>query len=135
MAGQFLQPEHHRGDANTIGGYQAVHDRPAAFEGSDGCSYSVELLADQTSDPATPWGGYIMFIRWARIGAQSPEGHLETDFLVLGATPDEALQRLGALSLAAVRDALEARLAAARAATQDRGTSHRWWDAMRQEGQ
>ena len=34
--GQFLPADHSRGDANTIGGYIAVHSRPAAFEGSDG---------------------------------------------------------------------------------------------------
>jgi hypothetical protein len=33
---RFRQPDHSKGDASTIGGYAAVHDRPAAFEGSDG---------------------------------------------------------------------------------------------------
>jgi hypothetical protein len=32
---QFRQPDFSRGDPNTLGGYMAVHDRPAAFEGSD----------------------------------------------------------------------------------------------------
>ena len=33
----------------------AVHDRPAAFEGSDGFSYSVEIMAEETGDAAAPW--------------------------------------------------------------------------------
>ena len=37
---QHRQPDHSRGDANTLGGYAAVHDRPAAFEGADGFSYT-----------------------------------------------------------------------------------------------
>ena len=32
-----------RATQSTIGGYAAVHGRPAAFEGSDGFSYSVEI--------------------------------------------------------------------------------------------
>ena len=32
MSGRFLPPDHSRGDANTIGGYTAVHARPAAFD-------------------------------------------------------------------------------------------------------
>ena len=44
---QFRQPDFSKGDPNTLGGYTAVHDRPAAFEGSDGFSYSVEVLADR----------------------------------------------------------------------------------------
>ena len=38
---QFRQPDHSKGDANTLGGYIAVHDRPAAFEGADGFSYTA----------------------------------------------------------------------------------------------
>ena len=36
--------------AGAIGGYMAVHDRPAAFEGSDGMSYSVEIVSDVGND-------------------------------------------------------------------------------------
>ena len=43
MSGQWLQPDHSLGDANTIGGYMRVHARPAAFEGPDGLSYSVAI--------------------------------------------------------------------------------------------
>ena len=44
--GQFLPADHSKGDANTLGGYMAVHARPAAFEGSDGASYSAEIVTD-----------------------------------------------------------------------------------------
>ena len=44
--GRFIPPDHSKGDESTLGGYMAVHARPAAFEGSDGMSYSVEILAE-----------------------------------------------------------------------------------------
>ena len=117
---QFKPADHSRGDDNTIGGYAAVHDRPAAFEGSDGYSYSVELLTDATGDAGEPWGGYILFVRWARMGAQTPEGHLETDFLVRASAEPDARGRLGALPLSAVHDALEQCIAAHSDATPSR---------------
>ena len=43
-----ISPPITRGDANTIGGYMAVHGRPAAFEGTDGLSYSVEIVTAPT---------------------------------------------------------------------------------------
>ena len=70
MSGRFLPPDHSRGDANTIGGYAAVHARPAAFEGSDGMSYSVEIAVDDTGTADQPFGAYLLFLRWRRIGAQ-----------------------------------------------------------------
>ena len=130
MAGQFLPADHSRGDANTIGGYMAVHARPAAFEGADGMSYSVALETDETGDPAAPVGAYLLFVRWRRVGAPGVEGHLETDFLAFGATAEEARERLGRTSLADVKAALDALL-------EDRsggGPARKWWDAMREEG-
>ena len=67
MPGQHLPADHGRGDANTIGGYAAVHGRPAAFEGTDGLSYSVEIVTSATGDPERPWGAYLLFVRWSRI--------------------------------------------------------------------
>jgi len=66
MSGRFLPPDHSRGDANTIGGYAAVHSRPAAFEGSDGMSYSVEIVVDETEIVGRPFGAYLLFMRWRR---------------------------------------------------------------------
>ena len=127
---RFQPPDHSKGDANTLGGYMAVHDRPAAFEGSDGFSYSVEIVTDATTDAAAPYAGYLLFVKWARIGAQSPEGHLETDYLARAATDDDARAAVGAWPLSAVKRALDELIAA-----KDGGVSRRrWWDAMRDEG-
>lgn len=126
---RYKQPDHSRGDERTIGGYAAVHERPAAFEGADGYSYSVELLTDETGDVVAPWGGFVLFVRWARVGAQSPEGHLESEFLVTGPDQQAARTALGALSLERVKEVLDA-LVARRSET---GVQRRWWDAMREE--
>jgi hypothetical protein len=125
---RFRQPDHAKGDANTLGGYMAVHDRPAAFEGSDGFSYSVEIVTDSTGDTAQPYAAYLLFVRWARIGAQSPEGHLETDYLATATTEAEARAALGAWQLASVKATLDTLIAA------QHGTAprRRWWDAMRE---
>jgi hypothetical protein len=124
--GRFLPADHYKGDANTIGGYMAVHDRPAAFEGSDGMSYSVELMVDRTADAERPYAAYILFLRWRRVGAQGVEGHLETDYLAHGATPESARAAIGRMTLGEVQEALETLLAG-------RPTQRRWWDAMREE--
>src|SRR5215216_416878 len=129
MSGRFLQPDHSRGDANTIGGYTAVHARPAAFEGSDGMSYSVEIVVDETGTAGRPFGAYFMFLRWRRVGSQGIEGHLETDFLSYGATEDEARAAVGEMSLDSVRQLLN-ELIRGRSANRP---SRRWWDAMRDE--
>ena len=109
----------------------AVHDRPAAFEGSDGMSYSVAIEADVTGQLDRPWGAYFLFMRWRRVGAQGVEGHLETDYLAHGDSASDARETLGTMSLADVRTELE-RLIAARAG--DEGPARKWWDAMRDEG-
>jgi hypothetical protein len=129
MAGQFRPADHSKGDANTIGGYMAVHDRPAAFEGADGFSYSVEILAQEEPDESPPWAAFFLFVRWARIGAQSPEGHLESDYVARGATEADARSAAGLLSLSDTRSILDA-LIASRAVDQP---TRRWFDAMRDE--
>src|SRR6478736_3794372 len=60
-------PDHSKGDESTIGGYMAVHDRPAAFEGSDGFSYSVEIMADESGMGSQRWGAFFLFVKWARL--------------------------------------------------------------------
>ncbi len=124
--GRFVPPEHDKGDPNTIGGYHAVHARPAAFEGPDGYSYSVEIVADSTGDEL-PWAAYILFVRWHRTGEQTPKGHLETGYLSRGAAEQEVLADVARLPLSAVKDLLDACVVAAGGAT----TPRRWWDAMR----
>ena len=126
MPGQFLPADHSKGDANTLGGYVAVHDRPAAFEGADGFSYSVEIVADR-AEPGGRCAAYLLFVQWARIGAASPLGHLETDYLAEGDTEDAARAAVGAMPLSAVKAALDALIAA----RSGRLPTRRWWDAMR----
>ncbi|MGH7712967.1 MAG: hypothetical protein ACREOG_16875 [Gemmatimonadaceae bacterium] len=128
---RFRPPDHSKGDPNTIGGYMAVHGRPAAFEGSDGMSYSVAIESGATGDAKQPWGAYFLFMRWRRVGPQGVEGHLESDYLTFADTAAAARQALGKLSLADVREELE-RLIAARPGTER--SARKWWDAMRDEG-
>ena len=130
MPGQHLPADHSRGDANTIGGYAAVHGRPAAFEGPDGLSYSVEIVTAPTGHPERAWGAYLLFVQWARIGATAPSGHVETDFLAESDTEADAHAVVASLSLSEVRAALHAAIAER---TQGAPT-RRWWDAMRDEG-
>jgi hypothetical protein len=129
MPGQHLPADHSRGDANTIGGYAAVHGRPAAFEGTDGLSYSVEIEAAPTGDEERPFGAYLLFVQWGRIGGTSPSGHLETDFLAEADTEADARAIVGAYSLAEVRSVLHALIAARAGGTPTR----RWFDVMRDE--
>jgi hypothetical protein len=130
MHGRHLPPDHSKGDTNTLGGYMAVHDRPAAFAGADGFSYSTEILSDETGEAERPFGAYLLFVRWARIGAASPAGHLESGFVAYGATPEEATRDAGALSLNAIKQLLDELVADASGGT----PSRRWWDPMRAEG-
>lgn len=112
--GQFLPADHSKGDANTIGGYAAVHARPAAFEGRDGASYSVEIMVDETGDAAAPYAGYLLFIRW-RHGDPVATGHLETDYLTYASDEKSAHDAVGAMSLNDVKRHLDALIAAAAA--------------------
>ena len=132
--GQFLPADHSRGDANTIGGYMAVHARPAAFEGKDGASYSVEIVADETSELARPFAAYLLFVKW-REGDPVAAGHLETDYLQSGATEAEAIAKVGEMKLSEVRSVLD-ELIGRRATVESDSASGNvpWWDAMRNEG-
>ena len=124
---QFRQPDFSKGDPNTLGGYAAVHDRPAAFEGSDGVSYSVEILTDEDVGARRRWGAYLFFVKWARIGASAPSGHLESEVLARGATEDEARAEVAAMSLTEVKRVLDQLISASPAGQPAR----KWWDAMR----
>lgn len=129
MSGRFLPPDHSRGDANTIGGYAAVHARPAAFEGVDGMSYSVEIVVDETGIPDRRFGAYLLFLRWRRMGTQGIEGHLETDYLAYGDTEETARDAVGRMTLDAVKRVLDD-LVREQLANRP---ARRWWDAMRDE--
>ena len=131
MAGQHLPADPSQGDANTIGGYAAVHSRPAAFEGSDGFSYSVEIVTAATGHDEHPWGAYLLFVQWGRIGATSPSGHLESDFLAESDSELEARAVVAALSLAQVRAVLHA-LIAGRLGSEP---TRRWYDVMNDDAE
>ena len=125
--GHFHPADHSKGDANTIGGYMAVHARPAAFEGSDGASYSVEIVTDTTGEPDRPFAGYLLFVRW-REGDPVASGHLETDFLSYAATEEEARRLVGSLQLNAVKEHLDKLIEAKRVDAKP------WWESMHEEG-
>jgi hypothetical protein len=125
--GRFLPADHSKGDPNTIGGYMAVHDRPAAFEGMDGASYSVEIVADKSEDKTRPFAAYLLFVRWRETDPVAT-GHLETEFLAYGDTEEEARKLVGALLLNEVKARLDGLIKAKRAELLP------WWEAMRQEG-
>ena len=129
MSGRFIPPDHSRGDANTIGGYAAVHARPAAFEGSDGMSYSVEIIVDETDIVGRPYGAYFLFLRWRRMGTQGIEGHLETDYMAYGATEEAARAAIGTMTLTAVKQLIDELIREQSASKPTR----KWWDAMRDE--
>lgn len=126
--GQFLPPDHSAGDESTVGGYAAVHARPAALEGRDGMSYSLDVLSDSTGDPARPFGAFLLFVQWSRIGAQKAEGHLETDFVAWGATAADAERAIGAMPITEAQRLLDALIVA-----RDGAGTRRWWDGMRDE--
>ena len=121
-----LPPDPSQGDESTLGGYAAVHGRPAAFEGLDGMSYSVEPCADETGEAGARWGGYLLFLRWRRIGPPGIDGHLESDFVVRAASEAEALAALGRIPLAIAKATLDTLVR-----RQPGGVPRRrWWDAM-----
>jgi hypothetical protein len=105
----------------------AVHDRPAAFEGSDGASYSVEIVTDASGDRTRPFAAYLLFVRW-REGDPVASGHLETEFLAFAGDEDEARRLVGAMLLSEVKRRLDQLITARQVELLP------WWDAMRQEG-
>lgn len=106
---RFLPPDHSKGDETTIGGYEAVHARPAAFDGPDGFAYSVAILSDALhEDPRGAFGAYLLFLRWTRIGEEGVEGHLESDFLEFANDRATALATLGAWPVARAQEQLNA---------------------------
>ncbi|HEY5086371.1 MAG TPA: hypothetical protein VII66_03345 [Gemmatimonadaceae bacterium] len=122
--GRFLPADHEAGDANTVGGYRAVHARPAAFEGKDDESYSVDIVADEVRDPRGRFGAYLFFVHWRR-GDPVASGHLETDYIAFGESEDAARSSLGAMLLSDAKRTLDELIS--RAATPSRP----WYDVMR----
>ncbi len=123
-------PDAAAGDESTVGGYAAVHGRPAAFEAVDGFSYSVEPCADETGEGgAAAWGGYFLFLRWRRLGAQGVEGHLESDFVTRAPTEVAALDALGRVPLRVAKATLDTLVRRQPGGAPPR----RWWTAAAAE--
>lgn len=123
--GQFLPGDLSKGDPNTLGGYMAVHARPAAFEGADGVSYSAEIVTDAAPESGEGLvAGYLLFVRW-RAGDPVASGHVETEYLASGAEAD-VLREIGALTLQRVRTLLDSQL-------EKQSAGRPWWEAMRDE--
>lgn len=99
----------HADDA-TLGGYFEMHDRPPAFEGSDGHPYTVSLEVERSGDLRRPYGGYLVFPRWAETGV-GIVGHVETPTLNEGPSQEDVLAALGELTLFEVQDLLERAIA------------------------
>ncbi len=99
-------------DDATLGGYLDKHDRPPAFQGSDGHPYTVSLEVERTGDLREPYAGYLVFPRWAETGV-GIVGHRETPTLCAGASEEGAMGELRAMTLHQVQDALEHAIAEA----------------------
>ena len=100
--------------------------RPAALEGRDGFSYSLEILSDSTGETKRPFGAYLMFVKWSRLGAQKVEGHLESEFLTFGGSAEAAESQLSAMKLAEAQRVLDGLLSA-----RDGASSRRWINALK----
>lgn len=90
----------------TLGGYLEVHDRPPAFEGSDGHPYTVSIEVEQTANLLAPYLGFLVFPRWAHTGV-GIVGHVESATLIEGRSRQEVEEHLGALTLLEVQGILE----------------------------
>lgn len=97
----------------TLGGYFQTHDRPPAFEGSDGHPYTVSIEVEKTGDLRTPYSGYLVFPRWAETGV-GIVGHVETATLSEAPTETDARAAIAHLSLYQVQTLLEGAIAASR---------------------
>ena len=96
----------------TLGGYMQKHQRAAAFGGSDGGAYSVAIYVEDEPDVRGLYGAALLFVRWSPAGDR-PVGHVESETLAWGKTPEEAQSRLEALSLYDVKAALDEAIASA----------------------
>jgi hypothetical protein len=66
----------------------------------------VSPLVDDDPDTNGRYGAALLFVRWAE-GGDRPDGHLETEYLAHGLTPEEALVPLLAMTLGQVQQRLE----------------------------
>jgi hypothetical protein len=60
---------------------------------------------DDVPDAGGRYGAALLFVRWG--DGERPVGHLETDYLAFGPTPESALAPLLALTLREVKEHLD----------------------------
>jgi len=65
----------------------------------------VSPWVDDASGADGRYGAALLFVRWG--GGEKPVGHVETDYLAFGATPEAALAPLLALTLREVKEHLD----------------------------
>jgi hypothetical protein len=97
-------------DDSTLGGYFSVHERPPAFEGSDGMAYSVAVYVDAEPQADGTFGAALLFVQWDAAG-EAPAGHVETEQLVRADTAAGADAAIRALTLQEVKDHLDRAIA------------------------
>lgn len=88
----------------TLGGYMARHERPAAFEGSDGEPYTVDIEVDDLGDGR--FASFLLFVRWAGSGAGIMD-HRESDDVAIADTEQAARDAALALPLDRVKGLLD----------------------------
>jgi len=89
----------------TLGGYWREHERPPAFSGRDGDSYTVEIITERAGpEPDDPWCAYLFYLRWR---GSDPVGHVESDVLAEAESQAAARAALEALTLHEVKEILD----------------------------
>ena len=63
-------------------------------------------MTDETGNASAPWGAYLFFVRWGH-GEPEVKGHLESAFIVTGASEAVVKHQLGAMQLATVKATLD----------------------------
>lgn len=88
----------------TLGGYLREHQRPPAFKGPDGDSYTVEILTEHEEADGGPWFAYLFFLRWR---GNEPVGHVESRYLAGAPTEEDARAEVERLALHEVKTLLD----------------------------
>ncbi len=89
----------------TLGGYLSEHERPPAFAGPDGASYTVEIIAEPVgSEDGGPWTAYLFFLQWR---GGEPVGHVESEYLAEAEAEESARAELEKLTLHEVKAILD----------------------------
>ena len=90
----------------TLGGYLEVHNRPPAFEGSDGHPYTVSIEVERTANLRAPFVAFLVFPRWAQTGL-GVVGHVETPVLWEGTAAEQVVALAGGTPLMRVKELLD----------------------------